>query len=438
MEKIFLITLILFEIGFVIFSLVKGSRQDQIRNKVRVCGFLVFLILAITPILSFSFRWYMVAILLLLYAIIGGVKLYKATPSKPFRKGKVVLQGILMCILFFFACVPGLVFPDYKPIASTGMYDVATKEITYTDSEHKYLDGKNNYVNVAFWYPKNPEDTNKSFPLVVFDHGAYGVKDSNFSAFVELASHGYVVCSIDHPGHSFFTKSDTGKMAMMDMNYYKEVMYANSVDCTAKEAYDYIGKWMDVRVSGINLTLDTILQYAQETDAKSPYNLIDTEKIGLFGHSMGAASSVWVGQEREDIDAIINIDGPYFSELSYDETNDDIVAKGEAYDTPILNIYSDSVWNQIIDDRTNGVYAGNKIADTICKENYTMYLKGAKHLTLTDLALISPFLTNMLNREKATIDVRYCLKTEQEAILSFFDCYLKGGPAYTMTGTFTK
>jgi len=59
-------------------------------------------------------------------------------------------------------------------------------------------------VNVGFWYPK---ETAGTYPLLFFSHGTFGIKDSNNSAFEELASHGYVVCSVDHPGHSFYTKS---------------------------------------------------------------------------------------------------------------------------------------------------------------------------------------------------------------------------------------
>ena len=185
------------------------------------------------------------------------------------------------------------------------------------------------------------------------------------------------------------------------------------------------------------ITLDTILNKADKESAVVPYSLINTEKIGLFGHSMGAATSVWVGRERSDIDAVINIDGPYFSEIYYDAFADEIRALGKEYDKPILNIYSDQVWRQLKDGNETGVYAANKISKELCHESFDMYLEGSKHLTLTDLTLISPFLTDMINGEKATIDIESCMKMEREAILEFFNCYLKNGPAYTKTGIFS-
>ena len=47
--------------------------------------------------------------------------------------------------------------------------------------------------------------------------------------------------------------------------------------------------------------------------------MTDTEKIGLMGHSLGGAASVTVGRERDDIDAVIDLDGTMLGEqLSYE------------------------------------------------------------------------------------------------------------------------
>lgn len=37
--------------------------------------------------------------------------------------------------------------------------------------------------------------------------------------------------------------------------------------------------------------------------------MVDEDKIGLMGHSMGGASSVQLGRERDDIDAVIDLEG---------------------------------------------------------------------------------------------------------------------------------
>ncbi|WHX49318.1 hypothetical protein QNH46_01090 [Paenibacillus woosongensis] len=52
---------------------------------------------------------------------------------------------------------------------------------------------------------------------------------------------------------------------------------------------------------------------------------------------------------------------------------------------------------------------------------YTVHFQGAKHLSLTDLPLVSPLLANILQGGKADIDPYYCIETENELILKFFD-----------------
>jgi hypothetical protein len=44
---------------------------------------------------------------------------------------------------------------------------------------------------------------------------------------------------------------------------------------------------------------------------------------------------------------------------------------------------------------------------------------------LTDLPLFSPILANMMQGGKADIDPYYCIETENELVLKFFDDKLK-------------
>lgn len=98
----------------------------------------------------------------------------------------------------------------------------------------------------------------------------------------------------------------------------------------------------------------------------------------MFGHSMGGAASVWLGRERNDIDAVVNIDAPFFSELVYNKIVDEFVADDEYFNTPLLNIYSDDVWGQL---NSNSTYVANKPNNEQFKNAYIVHFKGAKHLS---------------------------------------------------------
>lgn len=273
MGKLLLFIMILFEVTFAVACIIKRSSHDRVKNIARIVAFILFAILCATPIIELSFRWYALGALLLIIALKG---LYQITNGKkiekPFKKRKIILGAVLSCIIFFLVLVPALLFPQYTTPKPTGDYAVATANYTYIDKSRIDENGANSYVNVSFWYPEN---VNETFPLVVFDHGAFGVRESNHSIYLELASNGYVVCSIDHPGQSFYTKSKSGVVTYVNKNLLKEVNYGNSESCTAVEAYDLIQKWMKVRTTDMNLTIDTILSNVNKENVGLPYSLIN-------------------------------------------------------------------------------------------------------------------------------------------------------------------
>ncbi|WP_342356842.1 hypothetical protein [Paenibacillus alvei] len=56
-------------------------------------------------------------------------------------------------------------------------------------------------------------------------------------------------------------------------------------------------------------------------------------------------------------------------------------------------------------------------------------------MTLTNLSLVSPLLSNMLQGGRTEIDPYYCLETMNHILVEFFDCYLKGQGSFTSAGT---
>ncbi|RUL54024.1 hypothetical protein [Lysinibacillus antri] len=54
----------------------------------------------------------------------------------------------------------------------------------------------------------------------------------------------------------------------------------------------------------MNFVIDTIIQETKRNKG-AIYQLIDTEKMGVFVYSMGGLASGWLGGERNDIDASV-------------------------------------------------------------------------------------------------------------------------------------
>jgi dienelactone hydrolase len=424
MGILLLLLFLTFEIVFAIYCMITKQHHTKIKNWIRIFIFIAFIGLTLSSVIVWSFRWIMLAILLFLLALKGTVSIIRnKVHSQKYKTSTIVWKSLVMIIATVMALTPAIVFPQHKSPKVTGDYKVGTATYTYIDKnrlEEFTGNEENRYVNVEFWYPENVEG---KYPLLVFSHGAYGIKASNTSTYNELASHGYVVVSIDHPYHSFYTSTEDGTKAFINTGYNSEISILNKEGIyTNEELYGLIQKWMKLRTDDMNFVIDTILEKAK-SDENPIYQQINTEKIGVFGHSMGGAASVWLGRDRNDIRAVVNIDAPFFSELVYEKEKDVFAASSADYTTPLLNIYSDDVWGQL---ETNSLYTANKTKNEHFKEVYTTHFKGAKHLSLTDLPLFSPILANLLQGGKADIESYYSIETENELILKFFDYELKG------------
>lgn len=206
MGTLVLIIAFIAEIAFAGYCLITRSWQARLKSYLALGAFAAFVLFALASVIQWGFRWYLLGGLLFIWAVAGIIRLVgkKAAP-KPFSALRSVFSAVGVLLLIFITVIPALIFPQFSLPKPTGGYVVATTTFTYTDEsriETFTTTGEKRKVNVEFWYPKGADST---YPLVVFSHGTGGIKISNTSTFMDLASNGYVVCSIDHPYHSQFT-----------------------------------------------------------------------------------------------------------------------------------------------------------------------------------------------------------------------------------------
>ncbi len=108
------------------------------------------------------------------------------------------------------------------------------------------------------------------YPLVIFSHGAYGIRFQSVFYTVPMASHGYVVVGMDHSGN---------------------VLY----DLLAEDGYNMD----DMILSALDRPYDTVMTTAhmtwRNTKKGDPFfGAIKTDAVGLSGHSFGGFTSVLV------------------------------------------------------------------------------------------------------------------------------------------------
>lgn len=431
MGTLVLVVVLVTEAAFAVYCIATRTRHETVRSYIRIAALAAFVILAFSSVIQWSFRWYGLALLLFIWAALGAWRLLARHAEKgPYSAGGTVGKAAGMLLLVFVALIPELVFPQYRPPQTTGGYDVATVNYTYTDKsriEGFTNTGENRRVNVEFWYPKKAGGRH---PLIVFSHGAFGIKMSNSSTFRELASNGYVVCSIDHPYHALFTIGADHRLVRVDRSFYQEIVDVNEGKYDEATVFALERKWMQLRTADINFVLNTILEEAESGDSASVYGLVDGKRIGLMGHSLGGASSALVARQRTDIGAVVNLDADLQGEyLRYSDGK--YALNDTTYPVPILTILADDVVRLIdaVPD-ANSVVALEHVTAT-APHAYEVHIKGTDHMSVTDLPLVSPLLTSMITKSVkkagggAPADKRVVIEKMNSLVLAFFNAYLK-------------
>lgn len=317
-----------------------------------------------------------------------------------------------------------LLFPKVTPLEPTGTYQVKREDCSYTDASRLETyadDGSFRELPVSFWYPAGVPEP-RSCPLVVFSHGSFGVKESNETLYRELASHGYVVCSIDHTYHSFSAKLSNGKTVRISGAYMKELS-ADSPQDQPEQSLPRFEKWMALRTGDINFVLDTVIKkVSEESGELSVYSLIDLSQICVMGHSLGGSATLGVGRQRSDIAAVIALEAPFLCDIRGVDPDGKFIFEESPYPVPVLNIYSDASWAHL---REWKQYAENaRLLDIESDDVQNVYLSGVGHIALTDLSLSSPFLTFVLDGFKTSAATQETLKKINEVCLAFLDEHL--------------
>lgn len=371
----------------------------------------------------------------------------KDTKKKSHKILFIILGSIVALVLVAVLIIPKILFTDYEGLPTTGQYGVKQASAILTDEsrlESFENDGSHREVPVYFFYPDvetttaKAENTDNTFPLVIFSHGAFGYYQSNASTYLELASHGYVVISLDHPYHSFFTKDTAGKTITVNPQFMQEVMYINESTTTEQEIIELSHEWLKLRTDDMNFVLDSIKEAKQQgiqkelpkewflaKDASSKEEILnilamtDMEHIGLMGHSMGGAASVTVGRTRTDVDAVIDLDGTMLGEqFGYQDGEYDFY--DEAYPVPLLVVNNEP--HHFEGEEVQMLYVNRFVLANAVDAKYT-YFKGSGHMNFTDLPLFSPVLAGMLG--VGEVDAEECVVKMNQLILNYFNCYLK-------------
>ncbi|ACV22688.1 Predicted dienelactone hydrolase [Slackia heliotrinireducens] len=432
----------------------ENSKQREARIFVRVVQLAVVSVALIVPT---GQKWRFVPVLcfltlLLVIAVI--VALAKRNIAGKPRKQAGVIASCVACVsALSVLLVPAFVFTGYSGLPTTGEYQVAETSAILVDGSRIdpfEQDGSAREVPVHFYYPAATNGHASEFPLVVFSHGAFGYYQNNTSTYMELASNGYVVVALDHPHHAFFTTDTTGQTVIVNRDFLNTALDISSQDATKLDPQEQLAiyqDWMALRTADMGFVLDELEQAGESAVLDGSWftadnnddeilgilGTIDYSKIGLMGHSMGGATSVQLGRERDDVTAVIDLDGTMLGEYT-GVSDGKLTVNEEPYTVPVLEFVNWETYNELAKGMEEfraegGAYANDELMRNAA-DGYTVTIRDTEHMDFTDLPLLSPTLGNMLGSGER--DSAETMTIVNSVVLDFFDCYLKGQGAFSV------
>lgn len=349
-------------------------------------------------------KWVLFLAILLIMEIIAAIVVCKKLKQGRVRRIIRLFVAIVIIILII-VTAKFVLFPPVKELATTGEHQITSKDywVTLDKEDPLSKSGRKRQVQVRKWYPVDGE--NKELPVIVASHGSCGTIDNNVTLYRELASYGYTVLALAHPGHAASAILEDGTKVGVSGEYMKE-MGKSQPQSEVEDAARLFQKWMEIRMDDMNGVMDDYRR--REGDVK----------FVALGHSAGGSAAYAMGRVRGDVVACIALESPCMYDIKGAEDGDFVFDETD-YEVPLLNIYSDSSYSHL---REWKQYKNNaKFLDSD-KGLYTnIHYEGTGHLGLCDLSVASPLLTAIMDGGFAEVEAKTQLKTINKDCVKFLN-----------------
>ncbi len=322
------------------------------------------------------------------------------------RKGKKMIITLIVIVVVIVA-LKFILFPPVKQILTTGIYQVSSTDywLTQDKADPYSKNGEQRQLQIRRWYPSDCAETK---PVFVASHGSCGTIDNNLSLYRELASHGFIVLAVAHPGQVASIKYENGKKSGPSGDFIKE-MTSLRPDKNPEQAFELFQKWMKIRIDDLNVVMDDYVKREGKAD------------FVMLGHSLGGSAAYAMARIRKDVIGCIALESPFMYDITAVKDGH-FVFNDSDYDVPLLNVYSDSsfpylkVWEQ---------YKNNaKFLDSYNPVYTNIHYEGIGHMGLCDLSLASPVLASIFSGKIQKRSARAMLAKLNEDCLNWIEVAL--------------
>jgi dienelactone hydrolase len=242
--------------------------------------------------------------------------------------------------------------------------------------------------------------TGRRLPVVLFSPG-FGVSRFFYSGLAaDLASHGYVVAVLEHPGEYQPVEFPDGS-----------IVAPGDVDSEEAEA-----ALLPVRIADIGAAQGLLVRLDAKPGARM-HNALDLGRVALAGHSFGGAAAAEAMRLDQGVRAGINLDGTMYGR---------VVDTG--LDRPFLLLGFDG---HVEHDPTWTLFRTRSARTT------TFEIAGTAHMNFTDLPALFAFRSPDEPREFleiGAIDPRRSTKIQTAFVRAFLDHHLRNKPTPLLDG----
>jgi predicted dienelactone hydrolase len=263
------------------------------------------------------------------------------------------------------------------------------------------------------------------FPVVLYSPGAGDPRDWNVSLAENLASHGYVVITIDHTGDGPAVQFPDGHVVD---NGPLLTAFAQAYQTGTTLAF--FTKLMTARMADTTLVLNRLTTLPRRLT-----NGMDTNRIGMFGHSAGGFTTANMMYTDPRIRAGINMDGTLEYNVQPNGTNLSEVAQ-HGLNRPFLLMGNSSTNGSDIHREPS--WAAFWQHQQGWKADIT--LNDSAHASFTDAEALLPQLAGQVPPETlaatiGTVNPHRAVTATRAVVTSFFNRFLKNHNNHLLDGT---
>jgi pimeloyl-ACP methyl ester carboxylesterase len=255
-----------------------------------------------------------------------------------------------------------------------------------------------------------------TYPVVLLRAGGSALTTDFTTLAEDLASHGFVVVGFDAPYRSFVVVLPDGRVV-------ERSPAANVENANGNLADPVIGRLLAMWTSDTRFVVDQ-LRRLNEDPSGNFAGRMDLGRLGMFGHSFGGATALEFCHEAPNCKAVLDIDGIPFG---------DVVSRGLS--TPCMFLLSDHS-REMADPESHQVLGEiQSIYDRLPGGRWYVVLQRANHFSFSDQILLNSQTAFRLMRTAGIggLDGRRGLAISADYVHTFFDVYLNGAPAASLT-----